>query len=137
MKLRPHHIYCYHFTDFTDVSRGEQFSEMKERMRYLWSPGNTDKEQQIEVKEGADIVCEVCPYFDGKGCSHAKGGDEGVRKWDARIIGELGIAYGQKMKISEINTLVENKAPLNFCLARCPYHKAGICGAGFKSRKSG
>ena len=85
-----------------------------------------------KVKEGADILCEACPLFDGKGCSHAKGGDEGVRKWDLKIIGELGINFGQKMKVIEVNELIKNKAPLNFCLTRCPYHKAKICNAGIE-----
>jgi hypothetical protein len=135
MKLRPHHIYCYHFTNFTDISRGKQLSEAKERIRYLWSSQNTNEDQYIEVKEGADTLCEVCPHFDGKGCSNPKGGDEGVRKWDLRIIGELGINFGQKMKVSELNMLIKNKAPLNFCLTRCPYHKAEACDGGIKFTK--
>ncbi len=134
MKIRPHHIYCYHFTSFSTDSRSEQFSEAKERLRQLWSPENTDKDQYIEVNEGADILCETCPLFDGKGCSHTKGGEEGVRKWDLKIMSELGISFGQKMKVREVNELIKNKAPLDFCLNRCPYHKANICDAGVAAK---
>ena len=132
MKLRPHHIYCYHFTKISDASRGEEFFKMREYVRNLWITPNINEDQYIEVQEGADPICQECPYFDRKSCSHPNGGDEGVRKWDLRIIGELGIDFGQKMKVSELNELIKNKAPLNFCLTRCPHHKPEECDAGVK-----
>lgn len=72
------------------------------------------------------------PYFDGTGCANPNGGDEGVKKWDARLISELDIHHGQTYTITEINELINKKIPLNFCLTRCPYFKNKKCNAGIK-----
>ena len=130
MRLRPHHIYCYHFNTMEDASRGEVFVGTQQRIYRLMSFDNTDADQFIEVAEGADDLCTVCTYFDGTGCSHPQGGAEGVRKWDLRIVGELGITYGQRITVGELNTLIKSKAPLSFCLHRCSHYREKRCNAG-------
>jgi hypothetical protein len=133
MKLRPHHIYCYHFNSFADSSKGINFNRVQDSIAALWNgnPDNTTK--TITVQEGADILCAVCPCFDGTGCTHPNGGNKGVIKWDSKITAEIDIHHGQTFTIDEINNMVNRKAPLQFCINRCPYHKSGICNAGVKS----
>jgi hypothetical protein len=123
MKLRPHHFYCFHFASFYDPSRGEEFKAITEKRRQLFKA----KEEKIEVKEGPDLLCEACPYYDGQGCTHPKGDEKAVKKWDTRILQELGLGFGQILKVAEVQSLIREKAPLTFCLQKCPYYRENKC----------
>jgi hypothetical protein len=133
MKLRPHHIYCYHFTSFADPTKGKEFTDTQSKIANVWGKNPDRSIKSITIQEGADTLCAVCPYFDGTGCTNPNGGDEGVRKWDARLISELDIHQGQTYTIDEINELVNKRRPLNFCLNRCPYYKNKKCDAGINN----
>jgi len=85
------------------------------------------EEDNIEIKEGPDFLCELCPYFDGQGCSHPKGDEKAVRKWDIKILEGLALEYGQVIEVSELKSLIREKMPLNFCLTKCPYYRETRC----------
>jgi len=123
MRLRPHHIYCFHILGLTDPERGPDYLKARDEIEKAFI-----KEQgEIEVNEGPDMLCTPCTYYDGKGCTHPKGDETQVRKWDARILQGLGIAYGQTIKTSDMKRLIKERMPLDFCINRCPYNKAGAC----------
>jgi hypothetical protein len=81
----------------------------------------------IDIVEGPDFLCEVCPHFNGMGCCHPKGSEEAVRKWDKIILQELDLRYGQIIKVKDAKSLIEKRAPLNFCLTKCRYYREKIC----------
>ena len=123
MKLRPHHFYCVHFVSFFDHSRGGEFEEARGRIERLFRV----EAENVEINEGPDPLCEACPHFNGQMCVHPNGDETAVRKWDARIINELGLEYGEVMKIAEMKSLIKEKAPLNFCMTRCRYYRGNRC----------
>lgn len=118
LKLRPHHIYCVRNTALSFPGRGEAFTRVEDMVRDILTSGG---DFTLEVVEGPDMICRVCPEFRRDGCQSLAGDEVQVRKWDAIIIRGLGIAYGQNLTRSELNKLVSEKAPLKFCLTRCGY----------------
>ena len=118
MRLRPHHIYCFHLVDFYDYSRGREYEEARAKIKRLFQ----GEENNIEIKEGPDFLCEACPYFNGQICSHPKGDEKEVKKWDTRILKGLGLQFGQVLKVEEVKSLIKEKSPLNFCLTKCSYY---------------
>ena len=75
----------------------------------------------VEIVEGVDELCRVCPDFSNERCSSPLGEEEEVRKWDAIILNNLGLLYGHKISVRELRTLIEQKAPLQFCRERCSW----------------
>jgi len=75
----------------------------------------------IEIMEGVDELCQVCPDFSDDRCCSPLGDEEEVRKWDAVILNNLGVLYGDKMTVRELRSLIEQKAPLQFCRERCSW----------------
>jgi hypothetical protein len=123
MKLRPHHIYCFHILGLTDPDRGKDYLKARDKIEKAF----IEEQGQIEVNEGPDMLCAPCTYYDGTGCTHPKGDETQVRKWDARILQGLGIEYGQIIKTSDVKRRIKENQPLDFCINRCPYNKAGVC----------
>ena len=123
MKLRPHHIYCFHILGLTDPDRGMDYMDVRREIerRFVEEVG------EIEVNEGPDMLCAPCTYYDGKGCTHPKGDETQVKKWDVRILQGLGINYGQTIDIGDMKRIIKDRMPLEFCLNRCPYNRSGSC----------
>ena len=123
MRLRPHHIYCFYFMDFSDPSRGRDYEEAVRKVESLFKAGKGN----IEVQEGPDFLCEACPYFNGQACSHPRGDEKEVKKWDMQILKGLGLEFGEVVKIEALRTLIKEKTPLNFCLTKCSYYQGNRC----------
>jgi len=123
MRLRPHHIYCFHILGLTDPERGQDYLKARDEIEKAF----IDEEGEVEVNQGPDMLCQPCTYYDGKGCAHPKGDETQVKKWDAKILQGLDIEYGQVIRIDELKRLIKGNAPLDFCLNRCPYQKADAC----------
>ncbi|MCK5429939.1 MAG: DUF1284 domain-containing protein [Anaerolineales bacterium] len=123
MILRPHHIYCFHILGLTDPERGQDYLKARDEIEKAF----IEEKGQIEVNEGPDMLCAPCTYFNGKGCTHPEGDETQVNKWDAKILQGLNIDYGQSLSIDEMKHLIKESAPLDFCLNRCPYNRAGVC----------
>ncbi len=118
LRLRPHHMYCSRFLPLGDLGRGNAFGSEMERVRRL---AEENRDVMIEVMEGPDQLCVHCSeYKDGR-CQSPLGDEEKVRRWDARILEGLGISYGEILRAEDLLSLIEEKAPLEFCLTRCPW----------------
>ncbi|MDI6874733.1 DUF1284 domain-containing protein [Candidatus Solincola sp.] len=118
MRLRPHHLFCSRFLPLELLMRGEGFARVVEELKLLTE---AESEAVVLVNEGPDQVCEYCPdYADGR-CRNPVGDEEKVRKWDQRVLDGLGLSYGQKLTVRDLQALVEEKAPLDFCRDRCPW----------------
>lgn len=82
---------------------------------------------EFEVKEGPDILCQACTYFNGASCIHPKGDEKAVRKWDRAILDGLCLNYNQVIKIKDLKSLIISKIPIDFCSSKCQYHKEKRC----------
>lgn len=117
MKLRPHHLFCRRFLRAELPDREADFREVERRIDRITQ---TVDEVMIEVILGVDGLCRVCPHCQDDRCRHPQGEEEAVRKWDAIILRSLGISYGETRTSKKWRTLIEEKAPLDFCRTRCP-----------------
>ena len=115
--LRPHHILCERFLNVEFPERGREFQQVEQRVRDVTQGGD---ETLVEVAQGIDELCRVCPHCRDDRCQHPQGDEEAVRKWDNIIVTGLGVSYGETKTSKEWGILVREKAPLKFCLTRCP-----------------
>jgi hypothetical protein len=123
-KFRPHHVYCLRFLQVEFPERGEQYKLTEKRIKDL-----LQKEDNVllEVAEGIDELCQSCINCQDDKCLSPKGSEESVRKWDNILLKGLGISYGDTRSSIQWRRLIEQKAPLDFCLTRCP--KKSYCNA--------
>jgi hypothetical protein len=117
MILRPHHILCERFLNVEFSERGVEFQQVEQRVKDVMQLGD---ERLVEVAQGIDELCRVCPHCRGDRCRHPQGDEEAVRKWDSIIVKGLGISYGETRTSKRWAILIREKAPLEFCLTRCP-----------------
>ncbi len=80
----------------------------------------------IEVTEGVDDLCQVCPHCHNNRCEGPDASEETLRKWDAIIREGLGLSYGDKITAERLRALINEKTPLVFC-TRCKVREG--CGA--------
>ena len=78
----------------------------------------------VELIQGNDDICQVCPYYVGNRCESPDGNEDAVKKLDDYILGELGIAVGTTFTFGEWARLLRSKLPLRVC-AKCR-HKS-VC----------
>ena len=125
LRLRPHHIFCSGFLPLELLVRGEEFARAMNEIKELTE---TESDLLVVVTEGPDQLCDHCPDYRNNRCENPNGDEEKVRRWDARIREGLGISYGEDITVRELRALIREKAPLDFCQARCPWK--AICAVG-------
>jgi len=123
LRLRPHHLFCEAFSPWNLPERGEVFNEVenniREILKYVREVLKSGTDTYIEVVEGIDDLCNVCPLCQSGRCQSPQGNEDQVRKWDAIILKGLGISYGDETTAQRIRLLIGDKAPLDFCYTRC------------------
>ncbi len=77
----------------------------------------------VEVIEGVDVLCKVCPLCQNERCQSPQGNEDEVRKWDADILRGLEISYGDSITADRFRTLIGKKAPFIFCHTRCKWRE--------------
>lgn len=117
-RWRPHHIFCVRFLPGKASGRGEEFDRESAKIKEMMGSGI---DTVVSVTQGTDDLCRFCPDCRNNRCENPYGDENQVLKWDAKILKELDISYGQSMTIGELRTVIENKAPLDFCRQRCPW----------------
>jgi len=120
IQLRPHHIFCDTFFPRGDFQRGGDFDRVMHALREL---SDSESDTTIEVVEGVDELCRVCPDCKNNRCESPYGSEDAVRKWDGKILKGLEISYGEARTIKEFHALIRQKAPLAFCRTRCPWRE--------------
>jgi len=122
IKIRPHHLFCLRFLQIEFPERGEVYRLAEQRMKDL-----LQKEDHVllEVSEGVDDLCRSCVDLQGDQCRSPQGSEESVRKWDHLILKGMGISYGDTKTSKQWIELIKQKAPLDYCLTRCP--KKPVC----------
>ena len=113
-KLRGHHLICLNFF------RGEGYSE--EFIKNIYS---VIGKQKVEIVNGADEVCAVCPYLKDDKCSSNEYTDEKILFQDREALRLLefksGMIVDWKTISLKIPDIVEEWKAL-FCLD-CGYRK--------------
>lgn len=118
VKFRPHHIFCMRFLQAEFPERGEEFEHADQRTKDIIQACD---DTPVEVTEGIDELCRVCPDCREDRCENPQGDEEAVRKWDNIILKGLGVSYGETKTSEEWCMLIKKKAPLDFCQTRCPW----------------
>jgi hypothetical protein len=54
--------------------------------------------EEIEVCQGADDVCKMCPYLKLEMCFYTKDAEAGIREMDMRATGLLGLKDRERVK---------------------------------------
>ena len=126
LRLRPHHIFCERFSPWKLSERGEMFNRVESKIKETLRSG---LDTLIEVIEGTDELCKVCPLFQNERCQSPRGDEDEVRKLDAIILKGMGISYGDKMTAKRFRALIDEKAPLAFCQTRCKLSEVCSCGS--------
>jgi hypothetical protein len=117
-RLRPHHMFCARFMTPGVLKRTEPFADLEGK---VISALRLSDDIFIEVIEGVDDLCNVCPLNVNGRCMSPQGDEDATRKWDIRILQGLGISYGYSSTTGKLRKLVAAKAPLDFCRNRCPH----------------
>ncbi|MCP4713592.1 MAG: DUF1284 domain-containing protein, partial [Deltaproteobacteria bacterium] len=81
----------------------------------------SDSDTIIELIEGVDGLCLVCPECKKSRCENRQGNEDAVRKLDRVVLKGLGIAYGDQKTVRQLQTIITNKAPLSLCRTRCQW----------------
>jgi len=79
------------------------------------------------VAEGVDELCQQCPLCTDDRCSSPLGNEDEVRKWDAILLKELGLAFGTCLTAGEWQALIKQKTPFKLC-RKCQWRQACIIG---------
>ena len=117
MSLRPHHLLCLRIRPAEFPDRQGEFPDMERMVKAAIHP---ESGFMLRVARGIDELCRVCPNCGGDRCVDSPLNEEAVRELDAAILNDLGVQYGHEMISKDWDDLINRKAPLNFCLTRCP-----------------
>lgn len=123
LRLRPHHICCSRFWHIPVEDRGADFGEMEHQIKQALLSDNVP----IEVVEGMDGLCALCPNLSGAECISPNGDEAEVRKWDALLLRDLGVQTGTVMESGQWRLLVDSRVPFAVC-RRCQWR--GHCAHG-------
>jgi hypothetical protein len=111
LKLRAHHICCSPYLSRRS-ERGSGFPKIRSKIEKALS---SEPDSIIMVIEGVDELCKACPLCKEDLCESPDGNEEKVRKWDSILLNELGISFNTAMKVSEWQSLTEEKWPFQIC----------------------
>ena len=120
-RYRPHHLFCERFLKVEVPDRGEEFERVSRERR---DTIETEDDVVVEVIEGIDELCRVCPDCRDERCQNPRGDEEAVKKWDGIILRGLEINYGEARTSRDWRILIHQKAPLTFCEMQCPYRSS-------------
>jgi hypothetical protein len=120
-RYRPHHLFCERFLKVEVPDRGEEFERVSRERR---DAIETEDDVVVEVIEGIDELCRVCPDCRDERCQTPRGDEEAVKKWDGIILRGLEINYGEARTSRDWRILINQKAPLTFCEMQCPYRSS-------------
>ncbi len=119
LKLRAHHICCVPFLTLDASDRGTTYLQVGNRIKQTLS---SEPDSIVMVIEGIDELCKVCPLCQGDRCQSPLGDEEAVRKWDAVLLKELGLSFGEALKVRQWQSRIKKKRPFRLC-HRCQWRE--------------
>ncbi|RLI85071.1 MAG: DUF1284 domain-containing protein [Archaeoglobales archaeon] len=99
VRLRGHHLICLQFY------RGEGYNQ--DFIKHLFNILERVQYEDVEVVEGVDEVCSVCPYNSGNACVYSDSTAElKIREIDELAVRLLSLSPGSKVKWDEVRKKV-------------------------------
>jgi len=125
LQLRAHHICCEPVIKTEFEERGSEYQQAADKIKRVLL---SQPESPVMVIEGADELCRQCPLcIDGR-CSSPRGNEDEVRKWDAILLKELGLAFNICLTAGEWQALIKQKTPFKLC-HKCQWQQVCHIGA--------
>ncbi len=112
LKLRAHHICCLPFVIYDSSTRGAEYVRIENKINQVLK---SEPHSTIIVIEGIDELCKVCPFCQEDRCESLDGNEEAVRKWDAILLKELGLSFGEALTVKQWQSLIKEKSPFRLC----------------------
>ena len=100
IRLRGHHLICLQFY------RGEGYS--RDFVEHLFHILERVKFEDVEVVEGVDDICSVCPHNSGNICTYSDSAESEVREIDKLAVELLSLRTSSKVKWNEIRGRVKS-----------------------------
>ncbi|ACX52125.1 protein of unknown function DUF1284 [Ammonifex degensii KC4] len=95
VRLRGHHLICLQF--FRGEGYSREFVRNLEEILYRLSRG-----EEVEIAEGADEVCSLCPFLREGKCTNGPEAEAKVRARDASALAGLGLRSGDRVEWPEV-----------------------------------
>jgi len=96
--LRGHHLICLHFFS------GEGYdAAFVENLRNVVAAA---EEGIVQVKNGADAICNNCPSLKFNKCMHSAQAEEDIMAMDGRALRLLGLSSGQLVRWPDIRNML-------------------------------
>ena len=121
LRLRPHHVMCEPFLVPEAFDRGEAFNTLA---KHIKESLESQTDMLIEVIEGVDDLCQMCPLCQDARCQSPDGDETAVRKWDAIVLRGMEVSYGDRLTARHLSALIREKVPLPLCLTKCRWKNA-------------
>lgn len=113
-KLRGHHLICLNFF------RGEGYSK-----KYIDNIYSVLQKKEIEIVEGPDDVCAVCPYQKDNKCGNSEYTNENILTQDREALSLLefkpGMVVNWKIIAAKLPHILDKWKP-QFCI-ECNYRE--------------
>ncbi|NOZ02297.1 MAG: DUF1284 domain-containing protein [Deltaproteobacteria bacterium] len=120
MRLRPHHLFCVQGYKGTDTE-DDYLVNLRWIADRVWQEPYTP----VEVVDGPDDVCAMCPHLKDGLCLWKEAGEDVVRAHDAALFSALGLADGQTTSIAEIRVKLQTDPAVDAAVrkqcAGCPW----------------
>jgi len=97
--LRGHHLICLQF--YNGEGYGAGF------IKYLSGMLAAAEKGEIEICEGADCICKVCPHLLGDACAYYENAEADIRGMDARALELLGLIPGRAVSWKKVRAKIE------------------------------
>jgi hypothetical protein len=82
--FRGHHLICLHF--YNGEGYGAEFVEHLTDTLAIAESGS------VEICDGADCICKVCPHLRDSACVYYENADADIRRMDATALDFLGLS---------------------------------------------
>jgi Uncharacterized conserved protein len=123
IRLRGHHLFCLL------GYRGKGYSEgFCTNMTAIYETLRLQPQTIIEIMEGPDVICAAFPADQPNHCHNAS-----VYRKDQEILGELGLAVGNRLSWEDLCRLVADAiqpSDIHRLCHDCPWEPYGLCQEG-------
>lgn len=127
--LRGHHILCVH--GFQGMGYSPNF--VKNMTEIVKSMRNEELAFPVQVANGFDEVCRVCPHKGESGCEASQDSDAHAKELDRRVINHLGLDADEVYDKEQLVRLTAEKVrpdDLDMLCAGCSWLPYGVCKEG-------
>ncbi len=131
IRLRAHTLLCL------QGFRGEGYSaSFIHNLSRIHRSLAEDPDQEVELVDSPDAVCEACPHLCRTGCSvDGINSEEAMCDQDRRVLSLIGLPAGQRLPWSEVLARIRGSvvgADLAGICGGCRWLPLGYCGEGIE-----